>query len=725
MAGSNGYGTFSIDTAGAWMYTMNSAHDVFVGDQSYTDSITVAAIDGTQQVLTITITGTNDAAIISGTSTATLTETNAAQTATGTLTSGDVDGTANLFTAQTSVTGSNGYGAFSIDAAGVWTYTMNGAHDAFVGGTAYTDSLTVAAIDGTQQVVTVTIVGSNDAAVISGASTAALTETNAAQTTTGTLTSADVDGTANVFTAQTSVAGSNGYGAFSITSGGVWTYTMNSAHDAFVGGQSYTDSITVATADGTQQEVTVTITGSNDAPTTALITYTCMEETPAPINGTTTGTALADLPALAGKDAEGTVVGLAIVSPTSNGYATLWFSLNGGTTWTSLSTVAGLSFTNALVLDRTARIYFQPGSDKSGANLASITQYAWDGTDGAVSGSRVDLTGKTGVSGAYSAASNFLKVSVTDINDVPSLTATATGGPYTGAAVTAFSSASVYAGGSMGESSQKFIKLVLTVSGLADGASEQLTVDGSTFSLTDGSTGVTSTNGVSYTVSLTGTTATVTLDKAAGVASAAFNTLVNSIAYSDVASVRTSGNRVIRLTTLQDSGGVTSGGIDTATLNLASTVNVQATVPVVFDLNRDGTFSYSQVVMDVNGDGLLDKTAWAGAQDGVLVWDKYADAQVHDASQYAFAQYGGRTDLQGLAAGFDTNLDGKFNAQDTKFAQFKIWQDLNQNGISDAGEVRSLADWGIAEINLSSDGVVRTPAAGVAEAGRATATTTD
>lgn len=154
------------------------------------------------------------------------------------------------------------------------------------------------------------------------------------------------------------------------------------------------------------------------------------------------------------------------------------------------------------------------------------------------------------------------------------------------------------------------------------------------------------------------------------------------------------------------------------------TVSIQV-VPLVIDLNRDGTLSYSQVVMDVNGDGLLDQTAWAGAPDGVLVWDKYADGLVHDASQYAFAQYGGNSDLQGLAAGFDTHQDGKFDAQDAKFAEFKVWQDLNQNGISDAGEVRSLADWGITEIKLTSDGVVRTPAAGVTEAGRTTATTTD
>jgi hypothetical protein len=155
---------------------------------------------------------------------------------------------------------------------------------------------------------------------------------------------------------------------------------------------------------------------------------------------------------------------------------------------------------------------------------------------------------------------------------------------------------------------------------------------------------------------------------------------------------------------------------------------VSATLtPVVIDVNRDGVLSYGSVVMDVNGDGHLDQTAWAAAQDGVLVWDKLGDAKVHDNSQYAFSQYGaaGSTDLQGLAAGFDTNHDGVFNAADAKFGEFKVWQDANQNGVSDAGEVRSLADLGLAEINLTSDGVVRTPVDGVTEAGQTTATATD
>src|SRR5436309_2569672 len=122
---------------------------------------------------------------------------------------------------------------------------------------------------------------SNDAAVITGASTAALTETNAVQSTGGTLSATDVDSSA-AFVAQSNVAGSNGFGKFSIGTDGVWTYTMNNAHDEFVGGTDYTDSITVATADGTTQAITVTIHGTNDAPTAPVDSTTAQTNTNAP-----------------------------------------------------------------------------------------------------------------------------------------------------------------------------------------------------------------------------------------------------------------------------------------------------------------------------------------------------------------------------------------------------------------------------------------------------------
>ncbi len=158
-------------------------------------------------------------------------------------------------------------------------------------------------------------------------------------------------------------------------------------------------------------------------------------------------------------------------------------------------------------------------------------------------------------------------------------------------------------------------------------------------------------------------------------------------------------------------GGTTAFSSQVATL-------AGAIAPVVFDLDRDGQIEYGQSVMDVNSDGQIDKTAWASPEDGVLVWDKFGNGLVTHHSQYAFTQYGGNTDLEGLRLGFDSNRDGLFDAQDAKFAEFSVWQDANGNGVSDMGELRSLVDLGVKAIQLNSDGVVRNPAEGVTEAGR-------
>ena len=56
---------------------------------------------------------------------------------------------------------------------------------------------------------------------------------------------------------------------FTITAAGVWTYTLdntNAAVQALAVGGTLTDTFTVATIDGTEQVVTITITGANDAP---------------------------------------------------------------------------------------------------------------------------------------------------------------------------------------------------------------------------------------------------------------------------------------------------------------------------------------------------------------------------------------------------------------------------------------------------------------------------
>jgi Ca2+-binding RTX toxin-like protein len=131
--------------------------------------------------------------------------------------------------------------------------------------------------------------------------------------------------------------------------------------------------------------------------------------------------------------------------------------------------------------------------------------------------------------------------------------------------------------------------------------------------------------------------------------------------------------------------------------------------PIAVDLNGDGfnfvNVSDSNVFFDVTGDGWKRKTAWVGADDGILAFDSDNNGKIEKASEISFVGYkeSAQTDLEGLKA-FDTNGDGKFSAQDEKWNQFGIWQDANQNGITDEGEFKKLSDLGIESIGLSSDG---------------------
>src|SRR6185369_10619148 len=88
------------------------------------------------------------------------------------------------------------------------------------------------------------------------------TDTAADISTAGTLTVSDVDSPAS-FVAQAATTGS--YGTFAIDTAGAWTYTASSAHNEFVAGTTYTDTFSVASADGTLSSVKINILGTNDA----------------------------------------------------------------------------------------------------------------------------------------------------------------------------------------------------------------------------------------------------------------------------------------------------------------------------------------------------------------------------------------------------------------------------------------------------------------------------
>ena len=127
--------------------------------------------------------------------------------------------------------------------------------------------------------------------------------------------------------------------------------------------------------------------------------------------------------------------------------------------------------------------------------------------------------------------------------------------------------------------------------------------------------------------------------------------------------------------------------------------------PIVLDLDGDGVelvaLDESTAFYDINGDGYRYNLGWAGADDGLLAYDKDGDGDIADRDEISFVGYveGARTDLEGLHH-FDTDGDGSLTSSDAEFGKFRVWQDLDQDGRSDAGELRTLAEAGIESIDL-------------------------
>ena len=335
-AGDNAYGSFTL-SGGTWTYTLDQSavQDLDAGDM-VNDTITYTATDGTTQQVTVTITGSDDAAVVTGTVVGAVTEGNVGDTpvtATGTLSIVDLDADDTPSFADVGATaGDNAYGSFTLS-GGTWTYTLDqSAVQDLDAGDMVNDTITYTATDGTTQQVTVTITGSDDAAVVTGTVVGAVTEGNVGDTpvtATGKLSIVDLDADDTPSFADVgATAGDNAYGSFTL-SGGTWTYTLDqSAVQDLDAGDMVNDTITYTATDGTTQQVTVTITGSDDA---AVVTGTVVGAVTEGNVGDTPVTATGTL-SIVDLDADDTP-SFADVGATAGDNAYGSFTLSGGT-WT-------------------------------------------------------------------------------------------------------------------------------------------------------------------------------------------------------------------------------------------------------------------------------------------------------------------------------------------------------------------------------------------------------
>lgn len=139
--------------------------------------------------------------------------------------------------------------------------------------------------------------------------------------------------------------------------------------------------------------------------------------------------------------------------------------------------------------------------------------------------------------------------------------------------------------------------------------------------------------------------------------------------------------------------------------------------PIAIDVLGNGynlTNVAGGVVFDINGDGRQDRIAWSSANsdDAWLALDLNGNGTIDNGKELfgnstpqpappkntvkngflALAVY----DMRAMGG----NADGVINEQDEIFGSLRLWQDLNHNGISESGELKTLPELGLATISL-------------------------
>ncbi|MEB0011472.1 calcium-binding protein [Glaciimonas sp. Cout2] len=155
--------------------------------------------------------------------------------------------------------------------------------------------------------------------------------------------------------------------------------------------------------------------------------------------------------------------------------------------------------------------------------------------------------------------------------------------------------------------------------------------------------------------------------------------------------------------------------------------------PLVLDLDGDGietVGSKNNIYFDNNNDGIKTATGWVGADDGLLVMDRNGNGVIDNGTEL----FGNSTQLDnghtasdgfGALADLDSNHDGKIDKNDANWNQLKVWHDLNQDGISQANELFTLDQLGIASLNVNKKSHNQTLANGNQLADQGTYTKTD
>jgi hypothetical protein len=205
-------------------------------------------------------------------------------------------------------------------------------------------------------------------------------------------------------------------------------------------------------------------------------------------------------------------------------------------------------------------------------------------------------------------------------------------------------------------------------------------------------------------------------------AAALTTTMVGALSSTQIAALETSDLRQLStaniavLTTTQISALTATQvcALSTTQLGALSTTQIGSmslSSPIILDLNGDGISTLSVqngTRFDLSADGSSVQTGWVAPSDGLLVLDINQDGVINDGSEL----FGTSTTLQSgskaidgyqALSELDSNLDGVINSLDTAFGKLRVWVDSNSDAQTGSGELKSLSDLSISQLNLATN----------------------
>ena len=135
--------------------------------------------------------------------------------------------------------------------------------------------------------------------------------------------------------------------------------------------------------------------------------------------------------------------------------------------------------------------------------------------------------------------------------------------------------------------------------------------------------------------------------------------------------------------------------------------------PIIIDLNKDGTTTSKlngAVNFDIDNNGFKEATGWISKDDAFLAYDRNGNGKIDNGNELfgdktvSVGAYGytGETAKNGFEAlkAFDFNNDNIIDEKDKDFDKLLLWQDLNTNGLTEEGELKTLKEHNIKSIDL-------------------------